>query len=77
MVVAHKSIGIGTRYSVLEKIKQIAIEFHGITNLDSSFESTYEAKVACLEKLNQTHYLIHSHGSHCCPDVTNRIAKDN
>ena len=45
----------------LNKIKQIVIEFHGITN--DSFNCNYNDKIKCLEKLNNTHYLIHAHGN--------------
>ena len=64
---------LNTDSSILNKIKQIAIEFHGITETGHSFHSTYDEKVACLEKLNKTHYLIHAHGNNCCPDVKNGI----
>ena len=45
----------------LNKFKQIVIEFHGITN--DSFNCNYNNKIKCLEKLNNTHYLIHAHGN--------------
>lgn len=45
----------------LNKFKQIIIEFHGITN--DRWNSMYNDKVKCLEKLKKTHYLIHAHGN--------------
>jgi len=45
----------------LKKFKQIVFEFHGIN--DDSWGIIYQAKVICLEKLKQTHYLIHVHGN--------------
>ena len=45
----------------LMKFKQIIIEFHGITN--SEWGCEYDNKVKCLEKLSNTHYIIHAHGN--------------
>jgi hypothetical protein len=45
----------------LSKFKQIVIEFHGITN-DGWGWSNFD-KSTCLEKLTQTHYIIHAHGN--------------
>lgn len=45
----------------LKKFKQIVIEFHGITN--DGWECKYDDKVKCLEKLANTHYLVHAHGN--------------
>jgi hypothetical protein len=45
----------------LNKIKQITIEFHGIN--DNTWNSQYETKVKCFEKLASTHYPIHIHGN--------------
>lgn len=53
----------------LNKISQIVIELHGITNnswhniTTNSFNSNYIEKANCLKKINQTHYLIHAHGN--------------
>jgi uncharacterized Rossmann fold enzyme len=54
----------------LNKFKQIVIEFHGITN--DSWGCNYNDKVKCLEKLLNTHYLIHAHGNNYGP-VQNNI----
>lgn len=43
----------------LDCFKQIVIEFHGIMDC----QCQHEQKVKCLEKLAQTHYLIHAHGN--------------
>ena len=53
----------------LNKIKQIVIEFHGITN--NSWGCNYNDKVKCLEKLSNTHYIIHAHGNNYGPVVNN------
>ena len=45
----------------LSKFKQIVIEFHGIT--DDGWNSSYSNKVKCLEKLSNTHYIVHAHGN--------------
>ena len=45
----------------LKKIKQIVIEFHGITN--DNWGYTNIDKMNCLKKLNNTHYIIHAHGN--------------
>jgi hypothetical protein len=45
----------------LKKIKQIVIEFHGITN--NEWNCNYEYKIKCLEKLANTHYIVHAHGN--------------
>ena len=54
----------------LNKITQLVIEIHGITNYSwhnnfniNSFNCTPFEKYKCLEKLTKTHYLIHAHGS--------------
>jgi hypothetical protein len=50
-----------TNEEQLKKFKQIVIEFHGIS--DDGWNSTYADKVKCLEKLSQTHYIVHAHGN--------------
>jgi len=45
----------------LSKCKQIVIEFHGIR--DNSWGCDYDNKIQCLEKLANTHYIIHAHGN--------------
>uniref|UniRef100_A0A6C0KR94 Methyltransferase FkbM domain-containing protein n=1 Tax=viral metagenome TaxID=1070528 RepID=A0A6C0KR94_9ZZZZ len=45
----------------LSKFKQIVIEIHGLT--DDSWDTNYNEKIKCLEKLSITHYLIHAHGN--------------
>ena len=45
----------------LSKFKQIVIEFHGITN--DGWGCSYNDKVECLNKLSNTHYLVHAHGN--------------
>jgi hypothetical protein len=53
----------------LNKFKQIVIEFHGITN--DGWGTNYKDKVKCLEKLSNTHYIIHAHGNNYAPVVKN------
>ena len=53
----------------LNKIKQIVIEFHGITN--DGWGCNYNDKVKCLEKLSKTHYIVHAHGNNHGPVVNN------
>lgn len=53
----------------LAKFKQIVIEFHGIT--DDSFDCKYVDKIKCLEKLANTHYIIHAHGNNNKHTVNN------
>ena len=45
----------------LKKFKQIAIELHGLN--DNSWGSSLNDKIKCLQKLNQTHYIVHAHGN--------------
>jgi hypothetical protein len=45
----------------LKKFKQIVIEFHGIN--DDNWGCSYNDKVKCLEKLANTHYIVHAHGN--------------
>ena len=52
---------LSTDTSVLRKFKQIVIEFHGIN--DNSWGCPYDYKVICLEKLANTHYVVHAHGN--------------
>ena len=53
----------------LNKISQLVIELHGITSVSwhgmtvNSFGSDYHAKIQCLKKIANTHYLIHAHGN--------------
>jgi hypothetical protein len=49
--------------SQLSKFKQIVIELHGIT--DDGWNCNYNNKVKCLEKLSNTHYIVHAHGNNC------------
>ena len=57
----------------LRKIKQVVIEFHGITG--DGWGCSYNDKVRCLAKLAETHYIVHAHGNnhshtlHHIPDV--------
>ncbi len=44
----------------INKMDQIVIEFHHVTH-----------KPNVLEKINQTHYLIHFHGNNCCGVIEN------
>ena len=55
--------------SQLKKCKQILIEFHGITN--DNYNCKYKDKIKCIQKLVNTHYLIHAHGNNCAPTVNN------
>ena len=45
----------------LKKIKQLAIEFHGIN--DDTWNCSLSNKIKCLEKIFNTHYLVHAHGN--------------
>jgi len=54
----------------LTKFKQIVMEFHGITN--NGWGTPLADKIKCLDKLNQTHYIVHAHGNNFGP-VGNRI----
>ena len=45
----------------LRKIKQLVIEFHGITG--DGWGCSYNDKVRCLAKLAETHYIVHAHGN--------------
>ena len=54
----------------LSKFKQIVIEFHGIN--DDSWGSNYSDKIKCLEKLSNTHYIVHAHGNNY-GSVVNKI----
>lgn len=56
--------------SKLKRFKQIVIEFHGIT--DNGWNTNYNDKIRCLEKLSKTHYIIHAHGNNHGP-VMNKI----
>lgn len=49
----------------LKKFKQIVIEFHGIT--DDGWGCYLYNKIKCLEKLSNTHYIIHAHGNNHGP----------
>ena len=57
----------------LRKIRQVVIEFHGITG--AGWGAEFHQKWACMKKLAETHFIVHAHGnnySHCAsgiPDV--------
>jgi len=55
--------------SQLDKFTQIVIEFHGITN--NGWNCSYDDKVKCLQKLANTHYIIHAHGNNYAPVAYN------
>ena len=54
----------------LNNFKQIVIEFHGITN--DGWGCKYNNKIKCLQKLSNTHYIVHAHGNNHGP-VHNNI----
>lgn len=45
----------------LKKLKQITIEIHGLNGDDWNFQLS--DKIKCLNKLNETHYIMHAHGN--------------
>jgi hypothetical protein len=45
----------------LRKIKQLVIEFHGITG--SGWGCSFYNKWNCIKKLSETHYIVHAHGN--------------
>ena len=51
----------------LTKFKQIVIEFHGITN--NGWGCNLIDKIKCLEKLSNTHYIVHAHGNNYGPVI--------
>ena len=57
------------KHENLAKISQLVIELHGITNTSwhgmttNSFNSSCSDKSKYLEKLSNTHYLVHAHGN--------------
>jgi hypothetical protein len=54
----------------LERFKQIVIEFHGI--MGGMYHCNWHHKMACLEKLASTHFIVHIHGNNY-GDVVNGI----
>lgn len=48
----------------LDKISQLVIEFHGLTN--DEFD-TRQNKINCFSLFSSTHYPIHIHGNNCGP----------
>ena len=53
----------------LRKIRQLVIEFHGITG--AGWGSSFEAKWACFKKLSETHYIVHAHGNNYSHVISN------
>lgn len=45
----------------LRKIRQIVIEFHGITG--GGWGADFHQKWACMKKLAETHFIVHAHGN--------------
>jgi hypothetical protein len=54
---------LGQSVAQLLKFKQIVIELHGLTG--DGFGHSYDNKIKCLEKLSNTHYIVHAHGNNC------------
>lgn len=55
----------------LNKIKQIVIELHGVTN--DGWGCNLNDKLKCFEKLNNTHYIVHAHGNNYSNVDSNNI----
>lgn len=61
----------------LNNFKQIVIEIHGLWNNggDKRYPDGWNTKISektkCLEKLANTHYLIHAHGNNCSQKIHN------
>ena len=53
----------------LRKIKQLVIEFHGITG--TGWGSSFDDKWACIKKLSETHYIVHAHGNNYSHVISN------
>ena len=48
----------------LRKIKQLVIEFHGITGVGGTdWGCSFNTKWDCIKKLSETHYFVHAHGN--------------
>ena len=48
----------------LRKIKQLVIEFHGITGVGGTdWGCSFDMKWDCIKKLSETHYFVHAHGN--------------
>ena len=60
---------LGIDETQLNKFKQIVIEFHGISN--NGWNCHYNDKVKCLQKLANTHYIVHAHGNNWGAVVNN------
>lgn len=48
----------------LNNFAQIAIELHGLC-YDDDYGSSFSVKNKCIQKLCDTHYIIHAHGNNC------------
>ena len=53
----------------LSKFKQIVIEVHGI--ISGFWGTSYNDKIKCLQKLNNTHYIVHAHANNHSTIVSN------
>ena len=61
--------GVTLNHEELHKFKKIA--FNNMTS-NNGWWSNYNDKIKCLEKLSNTHYIIHAHGNNSgCPVVNN------
>ena len=48
----------------LRKIKQLVIEFHGITGVGGTdWGCSFDMKWDCIKKLSETHYFVNAHGN--------------
>jgi hypothetical protein len=53
----------------LSKFKQIVIEVHGI--ITGFWGTSYNDKINCLQKLNNTHYIVHAHANNHSSVISN------
>jgi hypothetical protein len=60
---------LSTSENILQKFKQIVIEYHGIN--DDSWNHHLFQKLDCIRKLNNTHYIIHAHGNNFSQKTNN------
>ena len=52
----------------LRKLRQVVIEFHGITG--AGWGAEFHQKWACMKKLAETHFIVHAHGNNYSHSVS-------
>ena len=66
---SHPNVSKPLDNEQLSKFKQIVIEVHGI--ITGFWGTSYNDKIKCFQKLNNTHYIVHAHANNHSKIIAN------